>query len=111
MRISDWSSDVCSSDLVHLLGAQRRQGSAILEVGPDLVPQSADLYGVRPTEPFGPDVPLRVAAGGSSVPGTLGDGDAAYRVLRHARQEAPHFRTARRCRVVAPQFPALGRDG
>src|SRR3546814_16890738 len=31
MRISDWSSDVCSSDLLHIrLSRQKREGSAVL---------------------------------------------------------------------------------
>src|SRR3546814_8556540 len=37
MRISDWSSDVCSSDLIglHRLRAQRRQRRMVVAVGAD----------------------------------------------------------------------------
>src|SRR3546814_11664605 len=48
MRISDWSSDVCSSDLVDVLGAERREERDVLvEVhmtfGAELVERGVDV--------------------------------------------------------------------
>src|SRR3546814_7143054 len=41
MRISDWSSDVCSSDLIYLLAADLRVCTAVFELN---VPQNAFCF-------------------------------------------------------------------
>src|SRR3546814_20229880 len=67
MRISDWSSDVCSSDLLALLGGEDRR----LRHGahPTASPGSGKL---RPSEPHGVIDPAiaAAAAAGSSAPVT-----------------------------------------
>src|SRR3546814_5060499 len=51
MRISDWSSDVCSSDLVVAGGGDRERGLALVVVAADfdgyLVRQRADVFEQR----------------------------------------------------------------
>src|SRR3546814_1894724 len=49
MRISDWSSDVCSSDLV---AAAKARVEAALDAGITLF-DTADIYGPDNGEPFG----------------------------------------------------------
>src|SRR3546814_5771571 len=86
MRISDWSSDVCSSDLVgtapadsaHLLAAGPAQGLAVSRPGRE----QADR---RPGAVFG--VPLRLRRGG---PRQAGDGAHAAPQLRHASSGGRH---------------------
>src|SRR3546814_14389993 len=69
MRISDWSSDVCSSDLGRCLGASVRTGERHLNRAVD----------IAATEP-------QVVATGEIVEPLVGDGEALPRCLPAQRQ-------------------------
>ena len=68
---------------------------------PDLLPQSSDLSRRRIAGAGDPRLPLRAGAGRLSVAGRFGDGDAARRAVRAARQDASHF-PAPRCATRLP---------
>src|SRR3546814_19858658 len=69
MRISDWSSDVCSSDLGRCLGASVRTGERHLNRAVD----------IAATEP-------QVVATGEIVEPLVGDGEALQRCVPAQRQ-------------------------
>src|SRR3546814_9518858 len=78
MRISDWSSDVCSSDLLRLA---RRQGRERAEVPPGL-PRRAD-HPPGAELPFQRQHPQRRKRGDRAQPGA--DGQAAVDRQRRGR--------------------------
>src|SRR3546814_11108292 len=45
MRISDWSSDVCSSDLLPTLGESFHQPTVLVGVGPDALVNREETFG------------------------------------------------------------------
>src|SRR3546814_12640550 len=72
MRISDWSSDVCSSDLTGLLDDARAKGARVVSVGrdrenaptrahtlsPSVVLDTTDDMTIMREEIFGPILPI-----------------------------------------------------
>src|SRR3546814_16068480 len=78
MRISDWSSDVCSSDLEELGPTPNRRGTSVSFVpDPDKVPaleaymdqlrRDQDSVGARKSVVSGKSVSVRVDLGGSRI--------------------------------------------
>src|SRR3546814_18467918 len=69
MRISDWSSDVCSSDLIECLSRRRRLIVADLPGhGQSALPETPDHEGIRSEERrVGKSVSVRVDLGGRRI--------------------------------------------
>src|SRR3546814_20728541 len=75
MRISDWSSDVCSSDLVEILGREARAEAA--EAGDHLVEDQQDAMAVADLAQ-----PLQIALRRYQNAGRTGDRLADHRGAR-----------------------------
>src|SRR3546814_12514269 len=71
MRISDWSSDVCSSDLIDDLDTPRIATSGALMIGVNAVPPMPPSEEIEKQPPLicaGPSLPSRALPASSPVP-------------------------------------------
>src|SRR3546814_15165676 len=82
MRMSDWSSDVCSSDLAHFAGLDRLLEVSQRDVAPDVA---------APVDADGVDAPLHVAYLGHAVV-RLDLGGVGFEVQVQRLHEAPRQR-------------------
>src|SRR3546814_19804388 len=108
MRISDWSSDVCSSDLLlRAVGADRRDGRLAVILGHAGNREDADLRAVATTAAgFGPELVVLKDIGGYER--GRGFGDVA-RLLRAALGEAGLGEHAIETRLDAVQDGKIGK--
>src|SRR3546814_19298783 len=101
MRISDWSSDVCSSDLLDVEVADRAVGQPGDRLGSDRRAQLLDQEG----DVAGPAVHQ---AAGHDVPVTVVEHEGRNRLPQHPRGDAEHKRTPAPGLRPEPLEPAGG---
>ena len=71
-----------------LLGAGRYKRPAVLQAGPDKLPQCDDLHEQRAAEEAYPAVPLRAEPGRHTLPGNFRNGGRVRRPVLHAGPQA-----------------------
>src|SRR3546814_4437721 len=96
MRISDWSSDVCSSDL-YLIGKGRRHLAFVGHIGLDDSRMADRLAGLRlATEEAGLDAPVAYEI--TATPGTGQGGEIIGTIIReHPQTRSEERRVGKEC--------------